>query len=140
MVMKKAKLVFILFVFLLTLSSVVFSDGILIYPIENKIPDNLFEHFGTKSKNIQILNLTGNKSDEYVLIIKGWIFVGEGIGVEEHDESTLEIQTEQNIFTLKIQLHKRGFYMEFGPYLLILPKNFKSLQIDGFERISIGNL
>lgn len=138
--MKKAKLVFILFVFLLTLSSVVFSDGILIYPIENKIPDNLFEHFGTKSKNIQILNLTGNKSDEYVLIIKGWIFVGEGIGVEEHDESTLEIQTEQNIFTLKIQLHKRGFYMEFGPYLLILPKNFKNLQIDGFERISIGDL
>ncbi|MCD6546246.1 MAG: hypothetical protein J7K69_06300 [Thermotogae bacterium] len=138
--MKKAKLVFILFVFLLTLSSVVFSDGILIYPIENKIPDNLFEHFGTKSKNIQILNLTGNESDKYVLIIKGWIFVGEGIGVEEHDESTLEIQTEQNIFTLKIQLHKRGFYMEFGPYLLILPKNFKNLQIDGFERISIGDL
>jgi len=137
--MKKAKLVFILFVFLLTLSSVVFSDGILIYPVESKIPDDLFKHFGTRSKNIQILNLTEKGSDKYILIMKGWIFGSGGIGLKEPNKS-LEIQTEQNIFTLKIQLHKRGFYMEFGPYLLILPKNFKNLQIDGFERISIGDL
>jgi len=124
---------------LLFLPIVIFPSNFLIFQVSDQIQDNLFKHFGSRTKNIQILNLTGSNSDNFVLIMKGWIFIGEGVEIKKEYRTILEIQTENTIFTTEILLKKKGMYVKFGPYLLILPRDLKRIRVIDLE-ISTNDL
>ena len=131
------KLRFVIFSILsIIMVSAILSRGIVIIEIEDRIPDNLFKHFGTRSKNIQILRLTSRSREdreEMVLIVKGWIFGGSRTGVGEEVVDELNVIGRKISTVMKVHLKRKGMYLNLGPYLLILPSDVEKLKVIGLE-------
>ena len=131
------KLRFVIFSILsIIMVSVILPREIMIVEIEDRIPDSLFKHFGTRSKNIQILRLTSRDCEDrerMVLIVKGWIFVGSGTGVGEEAEDELKMIGQKISTVMKVHLKRKGMYLNLGPYLLILPSDVERLKVMGLE-------
>lgn len=106
-------------------------SAITLMPVKNVFDSLSFKPFGTRTTNIQILNLTVPESNSYVFIVKGWRFIG--ISDVKIRETEIKIQGPGFSTLETLPLVKGGFYLSLEPQLLILPKTAEKIEVLGIE-------
>jgi hypothetical protein len=106
-------------------------SNITLMPVKNVFDNIPFKPFGTRTTNVQILNLTVPESNSYVFIIEGWWF----IGISDVKTKYTEIKIQGPGFFVKktLPLVKSTFYLSLEPQLLILPKTAEKIEVLGIE-------
>ena len=125
--MKKA--IFALLLLFLIAAELHAAEGIIVMPVKVPCDDSLFEHFGTRTVNIQILNLSYPEEDLYVFIVKGWHFLPNP--EIPNGKTSLKAKGWNLFFEKSIPLYRDGSYLILKPHLLVFPKEIKTIETMG---------
>jgi len=125
--MKKA--IFTLLLLFLIAAELHAAEGIIVMPVKMPCDDSLFEHFGTRTANIQILNLSYPEEDLYVFIVKGWHFLPNP--EIPNGKTSLKAKGWNLFFEKSIPLYRDGSYLILKPHLLVFPKEIKTIETMG---------
>ncbi|OAA31534.1 hypothetical protein AT15_05525 [Kosmotoga arenicorallina S304] len=104
-------------------------EGVIVMPVKMPCDDSLYEHFGSRTANIQILDLSCPEENLYVFILKGWLFLPNS---EIHSgETTLKLVGRDTNFEKTLSLKRNGSYLTLEPRLLLLSKDIKTVEVMG---------
>lgn len=125
--MKKVYFILSLFI-LITVIGV--ANEYSVIQINNTIPEELFTSFGTRTKNVQIYDLTPEVGTNRVLAIKGWWFSPIDIPVVENTWIRLFNNGDEKA-SFKMPLTRSTMYRNVEPLLLVIPDYIDELELLG---------
>ncbi|MGJ8454154.1 protease complex subunit PrcB family protein [Pseudothermotoga sp. U03pept] len=117
-------------IFLLLFFGVSLLAGMIYYtPVEFVFPENLYQAVGTKSASFQYIVLS--KSEQIVLILKGWLF--SPIQVGDVEPFKVRIVGSGINYEVDLPAKKSGIYTYMMQHLFVLPKEITKILVNGFE-------
>ncbi|HEY8541897.1 MAG TPA: protease complex subunit PrcB family protein [Pseudothermotoga sp.] len=118
------------FVCAILLLGAIYMAGMIYYtPVEFAFPQELYQSIGSKSANFQYMILS--KSEQIVLLLKGWLFTP----VQISETKSFKVRVIAQDFDGEIELpaKKSGIYTYMVQHLLILPKGVSKVIVGGYE-------
>lgn len=113
---------------ILIFTSLTFAFEYGLFEVDNIISEDLFTSFGTRTKNVQILDLTYENSSDTILIIKGWWFSPIDIPVVKDTDLRL-FAGESEVASFKIPLSRSTMYRSVEPLLIVIPSRITDLEL-----------
>ncbi|MFN4190724.1 MAG: protease complex subunit PrcB family protein [Pseudothermotoga sp.] len=117
-------------IFAFLLFGAVCMAGMIYYtPVEFAFPGELYQSIGSKSANFQYLILS--KSDQVILILKGWLFTP--VQISEKRSFRVGIVAESFETQIDLPAKQSGMYTYMVQHLFILPKDVLKITVQGYE-------
>jgi hypothetical protein len=106
--------------------------NLIIIPLSRECENLSFEYFGTRSMSLQIKDMSKLGTENFVFLIKGWIFkpnTNEDMG----KEAVLEIEFSDSYITKSIPITETNLYYNIEPHIVITSKNIERIKLFNIE-------